>query len=105
MSAQKSWRTINYRSMLIREWEDGYTVFQPDSGKTHFLNSMAMRVLEKLNSITEDNLSEGEIVADLLTQFSPTTTPEFFAGLDSTLSRLDELGLIECSASDGLRDH
>ena len=105
MSSQTSWRTINYRSLLIREWEDGYTVFQPDSGKTHFLNSMAMRVLEKLNAIPEDNLSEGEVQADLVGQFGATISPEFVAGLDSTLSRLDELGLIECSASDGPRDH
>ena len=66
MSSQKSWRTSNYRSLLIREWEDGYTVFQPDSGKTHFLNPMAMRVLEKLDSMPEGNLSEDEIVTDLV---------------------------------------
>ena len=105
MLSQTSWRTVNYRSLLVREWEDGYTVFQPDSGKTHFLNSMAMRVLEKLNSIPGDNLSEGEIVADLVTQFGLTASPEFFGALDSNLNRLDELGLIECAESDGLRDH
>ena len=104
MSSQKAWRAINYRSLLIREWEDGYTVFQPDSGKTHFLNSMAMRVLEKLDSVSGDNLSEGEIVTDLVTQFGQTTSPEFSVALDNTLSRLDELGLIERSASDGPRD-
>ena len=105
MSSQKSWRTINYGSLLIREWDDGYTVFQPDSGKTHFLNSMAMRVLEKLNAIPEGNLSEAAIEEDLVTQFGPTASSGFFAGLDSTLSRLDELGLIECCAADGPHDH
>lgn len=105
MSVQKSWRTINYRSLLIREWEDGYTVFQPDSGKTHFLNSMAMRVLEKLNSVPGDNLSEAAIVVDLVNQFDSPASPEFRAAFDITVSRLDELGLIERSVSDGSRDH
>ena len=104
MSSQKAWRAINYRSLLIREWEDGYTVFQPESGKTHFLNAMAMRVLEQLDSISGNNLSEDEIVTDLVTQFGQTVSSEFLAAFADTLSCLDELGLIECTASGGPHD-
>lgn len=95
MASQVCWRTINYTSLLIEKWEDGFTVFQPDSGKTHFLNSIAMRILQTLHAAPDGKLAEDVIGADLLSRFESTASPRLLTEVEITLGQLDELGLIE----------
>ena len=104
MSSQVCWRAIHYRSLLVEEWEDGFTVFQPDSGKTHFLNPVAMRILQTLHAAPDGNLAEDAIVADLLSWFETGSSPDVLAEVEMTLSHLDELGLIEWLAEGSRRD-
>jgi PqqD family protein of HPr-rel-A system len=95
MVSQVYWRAINFPSLLIEEWEDGFTVFQPDSAKTHFLNPVAMRVLQALHSAPDNVLAEDVIGAELLSLFESDGSPSFLAEAEATLAQLDKLGLIE----------
>ena len=95
MASQVYWRATNFPSLLIEEWEDGFTVFQPDSGKTHFLNPVAMRVLQTLHSAPDGMLAEDVIGANLMTLFESAGSPAFESEAEATLAQLDELGLIE----------
>jgi len=95
MASQVYWRVTNFPSLLIEEWEDGFTVFQPDSGKTHFLNSVAMRFLQTLHSAPDGMLAEDVIGAYLMTLCKSDGSPAFESEAEATLAQLDELGLIE----------
>jgi PqqD family protein of HPr-rel-A system len=95
MVSQVYWRVTNFPSLLIEEWEDGFTVFQPDSGKTHFLNPVAMRVLQTLHSAPDGMLAEDVIDASLMTLFESDGSRALESEAEATLAQLDELGLIE----------
>lgn len=79
----------------MEEWEEEYTVFQSQSGKTHFLNQMGMQILSDLDCHQESGASEDEICKNLMQKFQLQSTPLFLDQVNKTLRRLDELGLIE----------
>jgi len=67
-------------------------VFQPDSGKTHFLNQMGLQVILNLN---EKPATEDEICRVLAQQFKRSLDQNFSLQIKKTLNRFDALGLIE----------
>lgn len=63
MSSKTWWRTIDFVSLSIEDWDGEFTVYHPESGKTHFLNQMGMQILMMLNShplavASTDDISE-----------------------------------------------
>lgn len=67
-------------------------MFQPDSGKTHFLNQMGLQVILNLN---EKPATEDEICRVLAQQFKRSLDQNFSLQIKKTLNRFDALGLIE----------
>lgn len=95
MAPDTHWRANNFESLLVEEWKDGFTVFQPDSGQTHFLNPAVMGVLHKLHAARDETLAENLIRAYLADEFPETYGPSRVAAVEATLDQLNELGLIE----------
>ena len=92
MLSEIYWRSVNFLSLQIEEWNGEFTIFQPDSGKTHFLNQMGLQVILNLNQApaTEDEI--GRILAQ---QFQQVLDQEFSLQINKILHRFDALGLIE----------
>lgn len=67
-------------------------MFQPDSGKTHFLNQMGLQVISNLN---QNPTTEDEICRILAQQFQRSLDQNFSLQIKKTLNRFDALGLIE----------
>lgn len=95
MPFQTFWRFVNFQSLRIEEWDGEYTVFQPESGKTHFLNQMGMQILMDLQSHPLSAISVDEICESLTKQFQLQSDFLFVEQVNKTLRRFDELGLIE----------
>ncbi|MDR4516419.1 MAG: HPr-rel-A system PqqD family peptide chaperone [Nitrosomonas sp.] len=85
------WQSNLFNSLLIEDWGEEYTVFQPDSGKTHFLNQMSMQILEFLdrNPATTEKIS-----AYLAEQFQQEPNHNFLHNIEKILYHFDTLGLI-----------
>ncbi|SFP56017.1 PqqD family protein, HPr-rel-A system [Nitrosomonas cryotolerans] len=92
MSSEVIWRSTNFSSLRIEEWDDEFTVYQPDSGKTHFINQMGMHVISTLN---QTPASIDEICSDLAKRFQLSPDPDFVLSIRKVLYRFEALGLIE----------
>lgn len=92
MSHQTYWQSVCFPSLLIEEWNGEFTIFQPDSGKTHFLNQMGMQII---TSLDRSPASTDEIIRILADQFYLKPDQNFYQQILKTLHRFDELGLIE----------
>jgi PqqD family protein of HPr-rel-A system len=86
------WQSSNYQSLRIEEWNGEFTLFQPDSGKTHFLNQMGLQIILILD---QSPASEDEVCLFLKEQFQLKPDQNFSRQIIKTLHRFDELGLIE----------
>jgi PqqD family protein of HPr-rel-A system len=103
MSSETCWRSLQYESLLIEEWEEGFTVFQKDSGKTHFLNPLGMQILADLHYAGEHAVDESTVCSILAARLELEVTPEFLRQVHETLCRFDELGLVDKVARDAFR--
>jgi len=92
VSSKVYWQPVGFSSLRIEEWNGEFTVFQPDSGKTHFLNEMGMQIITSLH---KSPASADEICRVLAEQFQLMPDQNFSLQIIKTLHRLDELGLIE----------
>ncbi len=92
MSNKIFWKPVSFSSLRIEKWDEGVTVFQPDSGKTHFLNEMGLQIILNLN---QSSATEDEIYKTLAEQFQLADDKIFYPQIIGTLHRFDELGLIE----------
>jgi PqqD family protein of HPr-rel-A system len=95
VSSKTSWRSVNFSSLHIEEWNGEYTVFHPESGKTHFLNQMGFQILVDLHSRPLSAISVDEICQNLMNQFQLQSDTTFSDQVSKTLHRFDELGLIK----------
>ncbi len=86
------WKPVKFPSLRIEKWNEGVTVFQPDSGKTHFLNEMSFQIILNLNKFS---VTDEELCRTLADQFQLTNDENFFQQIIKTLHHFDELGLIE----------
>ncbi|CAE6501059.1 MAG TPA: HPr-rel-A system PqqD family peptide chaperone [Nitrosomonas nitrosa] len=89
------WRSTDFTSLLIEEWEEEFIVFQPTSGKTHFLNKLGMQLLLELDKYHQSAYSEDQICQCLLDRFQLQSAPHFLEQVKKTLRRFEELGLVE----------
>ena len=92
VSSKVYWQSVDFSSLQIEEWNGEFTVFQPDSGKTHFLNQMGLHIISCLDRTPA---SADEICLFLTEQFQLTHDQNFLLQIVKTLHRFDELGLIE----------
>ena len=55
MDAKTIWRAVDYDSLLIQEWqgEGEFAVYQPESARTHFLDSFGMQLLADLHHVVD----------------------------------------------------
>lgn len=92
MAIKVFWRRIGLSSLHIEEWEGEYTVFQQDSGKTHFLNQMGIEILAYLDG---HSASTDDICRYLLEQYQMEPDTFFDDQVSKTLYRFEELGLTQ----------
>lgn len=86
-----TWCSSRFSSLRIENWDGEFTVFQPASGKTHFLNEMGLRILTILNQ----SPATLEIVCKALSEyFSLQPDKDFTGQIAKTLYRFEALGLI-----------
>lgn len=85
------WRTTGFSSLRIENWDGEFTVFQPESGKTHFLNEMGLKILSILDQspATLDSLCR-----ELSEYFTLPPDTHFSAQINRTLQRYEALGLV-----------
>ena len=89
------WKTLNYHSLIIEEWDGEFTVFQPEAGKTHYLNEMSIQMLMYLENKAPMALPAKDICNYLAEKFQIESDAVFFKQINKTLHRFDELGLIK----------
>ncbi|GJL74162.1 MAG TPA: HPr-rel-A system PqqD family peptide chaperone [Nitrosomonas sp.] len=92
MSTHPFWQSSNFQALLIEDWDGEYTVYQPDSGKTHFLNQMSMHILSFLS---QHPASVIEISSYLGEQFQQNSDKKFQQNIEKILYHLDTLGLVK----------
>ncbi len=85
------WRTTGFSSLRIENWDGEFTVFQPEAGKTHFLNEMGLKILSILDQspATLDSLCR-----ELSEYFTLPPDAHFSAQIARTLQRYEALGLV-----------
>jgi PqqD family protein of HPr-rel-A system len=92
VSSKVRWQSVSFSFLQIKEWDEEFTIFQPDSGKTHFLNQMGMQIL---SSLDQSPASADDICSYLAERFPLPDDLNFPQQIIKTLHQLDELGLIE----------
>lgn len=92
---EECWKTLNYSSLIIEEWDSEFTVFQPDAGKTHYLNEMSVQILRYIEDNSPAALSTAHICDYLVKKFQLQPNATFPKQVIKTLRRFDELGLVK----------
>lgn len=85
------WQVHGFSSLRIENWDGEFTVFQPEAGKTHFLNEMGLKILSILDQspATLDSLCR-----ELSEYFTLPPDTHFSAQINRTLQRYEALGLV-----------
>lgn len=86
------WQSNHFHSLLIEDWGGEYTVFQPESGKTHFLNQMS---IELLSFLSQRSATVLDICHYLSTAFEQEADQDFRDNIEKILHHFDALGLIQ----------
>jgi len=96
MDAKTIWRAVDYDSLLIQEWqgEGEFAVYQPESARTHFLDSFGMQLLADLHHEPARCASEAELAAGLARRIQLPLTAALIADVQAALCSFDELGLV-----------
>lgn len=77
--------------LKIENWSEEFTVFQVESGKTHFLNEMGMKILFVLN---QSPMTLAVLCQQLSEYFTLSSDAEFSKQIAQTLLRYEALGLV-----------
>jgi PqqD family protein of HPr-rel-A system len=85
------WHIACFSSLQIENWDGEYTVYQPASGKTHFLNEMGLSILTLLDQ-SPNTLDT--VCIKLSEVFSVQADGHFQQQIAATLQRFEALGLI-----------
>ncbi len=86
------WHTEHFHTLLIEDWGDEYTVFQPDSGKTHFFNQISIQILIFLS---QHPATIEQICTVLAKQFQQNPDKEFTQNIEKILHHFETLGLVK----------
>ncbi|MXS84752.1 HPr-rel-A system PqqD family peptide chaperone [Nitrosomonas sp. HPC101] len=82
---------VDLSSLKIENWDGEYTVFQPESGKTHFLNEMGLKILLILD---QSPATLGTLCQELSEYFTLLPDAKFSGQIMKTLQRYEALGLV-----------
>lgn len=85
------WKACNFSSLPVENWNGEFTVFQPESGKTHFLNEMGLKILTILD---QSPASLDTLCQKLSEYFTLQPDVQFPGQIARTLQRYEALGLI-----------
>jgi PqqD family protein of HPr-rel-A system len=84
------WRAPGFSLLRIENWEGEFTVFQPQCGKTHFLNEMGLYILTLLH---QSPATLETICQELSVHFTLQVDENFSEQIAKTLLRYEALGL------------
>lgn len=86
-----TWCSFRFSSLRIENWDGEFTVFQPESGKTHFLNEMGLKIL----LILDQAPTSLEVLCQELSEYFTLSPASAFSGqIAKTLLRYEALGLV-----------
>jgi PqqD family protein of HPr-rel-A system len=103
MASLAHWQAVEFLSLQLEEWEDGFAVYQPAAGRTCFLNSLGMQILADLHHAAGQGMTESALSKALATRLEVHVDAAFRERIHTLLCRFDELGLIR-QAPEGLND-
>jgi len=86
------WSCPFYDTLLQETWEDEHFVLNPRSGETHVLNGLTAAIL---SALAEAPISLDELVERFGPALGGATDEAPEQILDTLLSQLDQLGLID----------
>lgn len=85
------WRTAGFSLLRIENWDGEFTVFQPESGKTHFLNEIGLKIL----FILDQSPATLDVLCRKLSEYFTLLPDAHFPGhIARTLERYEVLGLV-----------
>jgi len=90
--SEPAWHAPWVGSLHWREWEGEAVVYQPSSGKTHYLNPLGACVLEVAHAFPGTTETIAERVIEAL---GLEPVPHHFASIADTLRTFEHLGLVE----------
>lgn len=90
----RRWMADPAAGLLWRSWGDAHFAFDPRSGQTHFLNSVAVEVYQLLEG---DGLDVGEIYQALLARYAIDDDDALQSAIETSLTVLDRLGIVMTS--------
>jgi len=95
------WQANRFDALLIEDWDEEYTVFQPDSGKTHFFNQISMQILIFLD---QHPATIEQICNHLAKQLQQNPDKNFSQNIEKILYHFDALGLVNKITQDYRHD-
>mgnify|MGYP001324611136 CR=1 FL=1 len=85
------WYIVDFLLLRMESWDGEFTVFQLESGKTHFLNEMGLQIL----TILDRSPATLETICKALSEYFSLQPDKDFPGqIAKTLHRFEALGLI-----------
>ena len=91
MGDRRIWSTVKF---IRKSWPDGDIVYNPSSGNTHLVSSLASKILDQLS---QHPTNSTEIARHLATQNSIEVADDLITSIEELLSNLEGLGLVEVS--------
>lgn len=86
------WKALQNNKLLWEHWDGDYLVFNPFSGQTHILNSMAAEALKNLEGQALTTVELAERLSEL---FAIASNQDLQQHVERLLNEFDELGLTE----------
>lgn len=93
---QQIWRVNAPDRLSLREWDDGYVVYDDGPGDTHLIDLFTGRVLQQL---LEANQSAAELAESLLTQVTGLSQEALQDAVTNSLRQLRTSGLVDIDST------
>jgi len=96
MCDEHFWQTKSPDNLSWHQWNEAFFIFDEQSGQTHFLNELAAYSVRFLSGTVT---SAEALYRAILSQYAIEEDPALLKAIQTTLGRLDELGLVTKSSS------
>jgi PqqD family protein of HPr-rel-A system len=98
MGHSPTWRVPSDSVFHWRNWDDEFVVYHENSGDTHRLNALGAGALRQL---CDRPCSAPELVTRLALEFGVPADASLHATVDTLLTELQDLGLVESGPDAG----